>query len=242
MRDIRVVTYNIHKGRGWDGRTRISRIAEVLEEIDGDIIGLQEVLAHAGRGAEHHQAGYLAHRLGLHVAFGEARKHRGAAYGNVTLSRWAFSAQRVTDISVPGLEPRAVLRTDVRPHGHVLHVFNVHLGTGFLERRRQAPLLLQEDLLRALDLSGPRILLGDFNEWTRGLVSRVLRREFLDPDLRHYLRHRWSYPGPLPFLNLDHIYFDNHLEVEGAYLHLTRRSLLASDHLPLVADFRLRSR
>jgi endonuclease/exonuclease/phosphatase family metal-dependent hydrolase len=37
-------------------------------------------------------------------------------------------------------------------------------------------------------------------------------------------------------LHLDHIYFDHHLRVEKAFYHRSRRSLIASDHLPLVAD------
>jgi hypothetical protein len=38
-------------------------------------------------------------------------------------------------------------------------------------------------------------------------------------------------------LALDHIYFDPSLVLEGLTVHRTRTSLLASDHLPLVADF-----
>jgi endonuclease/exonuclease/phosphatase family metal-dependent hydrolase len=44
----------------------------------------------------------------------------------------------------------------------------------------------------------------------------------------------------MPVLSLDHIYFDPSLELERIVLHRTRTSLLASDHLPLVADFSLR--
>ena len=42
--DVRVVTYNIHRSRGLDRRTRPQRIAAVLREIDADIIALQEVV------------------------------------------------------------------------------------------------------------------------------------------------------------------------------------------------------
>jgi len=45
---FRVATYNIHKGRGLDGRVRIERIAGVLEEIGADIVALQEVISHEG--------------------------------------------------------------------------------------------------------------------------------------------------------------------------------------------------
>jgi endonuclease/exonuclease/phosphatase family metal-dependent hydrolase len=48
-----------------------------------------------------------------------------------------------------------------------------------------------------------------------------------------------SYPALLPFLNLDHIYFDHRLRIERALFFRTRLSLMASDHLPLVADFNI---
>jgi endonuclease/exonuclease/phosphatase family metal-dependent hydrolase len=43
----------------------------------------------------------------------------------------------------------------------------------------------------------------------------------------------------LPLMHLDHIYFDDSLDLERMILHKSRASLVASDHLPLVADFRV---
>jgi endonuclease/exonuclease/phosphatase family metal-dependent hydrolase len=39
-------------------------------------------------------------------------------------------------------------------------------------------------------------------------------------------------------MHLDHIYHDDSLELERLTLHRTRTALLASDHLPLIADFK----
>jgi endonuclease/exonuclease/phosphatase family metal-dependent hydrolase len=234
---IRIATYNIHKGRGLDGRTSIARIGRVLEAIDADIVALQEVVSHEGRTIEDHQAGYLAQRFGYFHMIGETRKHLGAVYGNVTLSRWRFTQTRHVDLSVPGREERGVLRTDIRLEPHlIVHVFNAHLGTGHRERRKQAPRLVDRDLLKALDIRGARIMLGDFNEWTRGLVTETLSKEFHLTDLRVHLPRRRTYPFGLPLLSLDHIYYDHHFQVEHAHFHTTRLSLMASDHLPLVAD------
>jgi len=237
MNRFRIATYNIHKGRGLDGRVRIERIAAVLEEIDADIVALQEVVSHEGRSIQDHQAGYLASLFGYHYEIGETRKHRGGVYGNATLSRWSFESSRHVDLSVPRREERGVLRTDVKIGHHVLHIFNVHLGTAHRERRTQATRLMDENLLRAIDIRGPRIVLGDFNEWTHGLVTRVLSSEFHLTDLRNHLRRTRAYPAILPLLNLDHIYFDHQLRIGEARFHRNRRSLIASDHLPLVADF-----
>ena len=236
MQKIRVATYNIHKGRGLDGRIRIERIARVLKAIDADVVALQEVVSHKGFSIEDHQAGYLAQQSEYFHIIGETRKHRGGVYGNVTLSRWDFEHTRHVDLSVSGREERGVLRTDIRLGTCLVHVFNVHLGTSHLERRKQATRLIDRDLLKALDIRGPRIVLGDFNEWTSGLVTRTLSGEFHLTDLRVHLPRSRAYPFGLPLLGLDHIYYDHHFCVERAHFHRSPLSLIASDHLPLVAD------
>lgn len=236
MQRFRIATYNIHKGRGIDGRIRVERIAQVLREVHADIVALQEVVSHEGGSIEDHQARYLAHHLGYFHAVGETRKHNGGIYGNVTLSRWDFELVRNIDLSIARREARAALRTDVRVGSTLLHIFNVHLGTAFRERRLQAARLVDPDLLGAIDLCGPRIVLGDFNEWTRGLVTRTLSAEFHRTDLRVHLSRTRTFPAWLPILHLDHIYYDHHLQVERARFHRSRLSVIASDHLPLEAE------
>jgi endonuclease/exonuclease/phosphatase family metal-dependent hydrolase len=122
----------------------------------------------------------------------------------------------------------------------MLHVFNVHLGTAFFERRHQARRLVAPEILLSSDLHGSRVMLGDFNEWTRGLVTRLLSTHLRSADIRRHLRRSKTYPGVIPFLHLDHIYFDHSMEMESLALHRSRLSLMASDHLPLVAELRLK--
>jgi len=45
---FRVATYNTHKCRGIDGRIRPSRVADVLNELEADVIALQEVVSLKG--------------------------------------------------------------------------------------------------------------------------------------------------------------------------------------------------
>ncbi|HTS47848.1 MAG TPA: endonuclease/exonuclease/phosphatase family protein [Bryobacteraceae bacterium] len=236
---MRIATYNIHKSRGLDGRTRVERIARVLEKIDADIIALQEVVSRDGESLEDHQASYLANRLGRFYAVGETRKHRGGIYGNVTLSRWDFERVQPIDLTVSGRERRGALRTDIRVHQRLLHVFNLHLGTAQRERRRQAVRLMDKDLLRAVDIAGPRVVLGDFNDWTHGLVTRTLHAELHFNDLATSLPKRRNYPAILPLLHLDHIYYDHHFKLLEGGFERDRLSLVASDHLPLVAELSL---
>jgi endonuclease/exonuclease/phosphatase family metal-dependent hydrolase len=106
-----------------------------------------------------------------------------------------------------------------------------------LERRAQGRKLIAPGLLADAALESPRIVLGDFNEWTSGLATRLLRSHLVSADLRLHLRRTRTYPGLLPLLHLDHIYYDPALHLETLALHRTAKALLASDHLPLIGDF-----
>lgn len=237
---FRVVTYNIHKCRGLDRRVRPDRIVNVLREIDADIIALQEVLSFANGVRAEDQARYISEELGYAYRVGETRQLRGGVYGNVVLSRLPLLAAYNYDVSQQGREERGCLRVDVGLSGHqILHVYNVHLGTAYRERPLQARRLLDEEILNTKYLLGPRLLLGDFNEWMRGVASKLLAQHFQSADLRLQLGRTRTYPGVLPLLHLDHIYYDTALNLEAAALHRSRTALLASDHLPLIADFHL---
>ena len=225
---LRIATYNVHKCKGLDGRVSVKRIADVLSEINADVIAMQEIFLK--------QARELADSMGIHCAFGENRQLMGDAYGNVVLSRHSLRSHCNYDVSVAGREKRGCLRTDVLLHNRAIHVFNVHLGTDFFERRQQARRLIEEAVLKSRSLDGPRVVLGDFNEWTRGHVSKTLSAEFESTDLRIYLKRRRTYPGIFPVMHLDHIYYDTQLDMERVTLHRTKTSMLASDHLPIVAD------
>src|SRR5205085_5847927 len=155
----------------------------------------------------------LAGELRLPLAFGEVRPLGDGVYGNAVLSRLPLLRERNYDLTWRGRERRGCQRCDFElGSGTVLHVFNVHLGTSFFERRQQGRRLLTEDVLRARDMRGPRVVVGDFNEWTRGLASRLMGRHFHSVDFKAMGRGRRTYPGVLPPLQLDHFYFDDALE------------------------------
>src|SRR5690606_10653849 len=116
--------------------------------------------------------------------------------------------------------------------------FNVHLGTALLERRYQADRLA--DYVHDQRVTGPKIVLGDFNEWTRGRATVRLSERLKALDIYPHLKRRRTYPGIFPVLHLDHIYYEGELELRKVELIRTRQSLIASDHLPLVAELRVR--
>ena len=235
---FRVVSYNTHKSIGVDRKISPARIVEVLREIDADIIGLQEVLSIPDASAEEDQARYFASQLGYHYCLGETRKLRGGIYGNVILTRVPVHSSKNYDISVSWRrERRGCLRADLQfQPSRFLHIFNVHLGTDYFERRRQAKSLVHKAILHNEELNGTRIVMGDFNEWTHGLASRMLGKHFVRADTHNGARRIRTFPGFLPLLALDNIYFDAALKLERFAVYKSRLALVASDHLPVVAD------
>jgi endonuclease/exonuclease/phosphatase family metal-dependent hydrolase len=211
-----------------DWKVNPARIAKVAAHLHPDILATQEILLS--------QATEISKRIEVPFVFGGAREHRGEAYGNAVFSRLAIMSQRNYDLTVRGREQRQCLRVSFQlPSGEAAHFFAVHLGTSFGERRQQARMLLSRDVLLAGEMQGRRIIAGDFNEWTRGLVTTMLSQHFKSADIVMHLRRRRTYPGMFPFMHLDHVYYDDDFELREMHLHRTRLALIASDHLPLVA-------
>lgn len=234
--DVRIATYNIHRSRGMDRRVSPPRIADVLREIDADIIALQEVVGAGPSGSG--QAEEIGALLGMGWVMAPVRQLRKHLFGNVVMSRFPVVHHTQYDLSWRTCEERACQRADLDVgDGRLLHIYNVHLGTAVLERRYQAPRLAA--FVHDRRIEGPKIILGDFNEWMRGLATRTLSSLFESIDIREHLRRRRTYPGFFPVLHLDHIYYEGHVEVRSVDLPRNRRALIASDHLPLVANLRV---
>ena len=233
---VRVATYNIHRCRGMDRRVVPARIADVLREIDADVVALQEVVGSGPGGAG--QAEEIGAALGMGWVMTSVRHLRRHLFGNVVLSRFPIVHHSQYDLSWRTCEARACQRADLDlGHDRVLHVYNVHLGTAVLERRYQAQRLAS--YVHDHRVKGPKIILGDFNEWMRGLATRTLSSLFESIDIREHLRRRRTYPGFFPVLHLDHIYYEGLVEVRSVELPRNRKALMASDHLPLVANLRV---
>ena len=234
--ELRIATYNIHRCRGMDRRTAPLRIAEVLREIDADVVALQEVIGAGPAGAG--QAEEIGAALGMGWVMTSVRHLRRHLFGNVVLSRFPIMHHGQYDLSWRTCEPRACQRADLDlGQNRVLHVYNVHLGTAVLERRYQAPRLAS--YVHDHRVKGPKIILGDFNEWMRGLATRTLNSLFESIDIHSHLKRRRTYPGIFPVVHLDHIYYEGDVEVHSVELPRNRKALIASDHLPLVAKLRI---
>ncbi len=232
---LRIATYNVHRCRGLDGRTRPDRIAAVLRAVDADIVALQEVVGPGPNSGGH--AEDLGAALGMGWVMAPARQLRGRQFGNAVLSKRPIAHHVEHDLSWKTCEARRLQRADIDVDGGVLHIYNVHLGTAILERRHQAQRLAT--IVSDRHLGGAKLVLGDFNEWMRGFATTLLSEKLNSVDLRDFMKRRRTYPGLFPVLHLDHIYYAGRVEIVGIHVPRTRLSLVASDHLPLVADVRV---
>ncbi len=202
-RTVRIATYNIHRGRGLDGRTRIERIAAVLASIDADIIALQEVVGASP--LRPGQAAELGAALGMGWVMAPTRHLRTALFGNVVLSRFPVRHHLAARPDVEDLRTaqrpargRRLRRVHAAPlqraHGHVAHRAALPGGARWP---------------RSCTTSGcpsPKIILGDFNEWARGLATDILGERLQSVDLRKHLSRRphlsrvLPHPAPRPHL------------------------------------------
>ena len=241
---LRVATYNIHRAWGGDGHLDPSRIAEVILSLDADLVALQEVeTPHAPAPI------VLLSRLieqGYAPVLGPTMRADAHHYGNVLLTRLPVRQRELMDLSRPGREPRGLIEirlglTDPGrsesdgPVGRSLHCLATHLGLRAVERRVQiARIAARLDAIRqGSGDTTPVILLGDFNEW---YPSRRLKP--LDARLERVAR-RATWPARWPLLALDRIWYGGSLELESSWVVRTRQTRLASDHLPLMARFRV---
>ena len=235
---IRVATYNVHRCRGMDRRSSVARVTDVIQALDADVVAVQEILrGDAREDEEADQVTFIGEALGYEFAFGQNRPRGAFWFGNATFSRFPIVRHANYDITWRRRQRRGCLRTDLElPDGRTLHVYNVHLGTSYFERPHQARRLVSRDVLKSPTLHGPRVVMGDFNEWTRGVATRLMGEEFESVDMK-LLGRRRTYPGLFPILHLDHLYYDPVLSLRAFRLDRSRLAHLASDHLPLVAEF-----
>ncbi len=221
------VSYNIHQCVGMDRRRSPARIAQVLNQLDADVIGLQEVHSENNGTGESHQMQYLAEATGRIAIAGPMIARANGEYGNVLLSRHPVINARRLDLSVPGREARGAIDVDIDTGDGVLRVIVSHLGLRVRERIYQTKRLLAGI---AKEATTPVIVLLDFNEWFPwGFPILRFNEEFgKAPHLR-------TFPSPAPIFSLDRIWVKPQRALISMRRCITPLTRVASDHLPLHA-------
>ncbi|MGC9163743.1 MAG: endonuclease/exonuclease/phosphatase family protein [Thiomonas sp.] len=253
--ELRVASYNIHKGVLGHGPTKRASILDLRAALLGlqpDLVFLQEVqflhLRHARRFSawpEQPQHDFLAQALGMYAAYRTNARTRHGEHGNALLSRYPIIDVAHCDVSDHRFEQRGLLHAQVAlPEGGPLHCIVVHFGLFAASRQRQTERLL-DYIAAAVPPQAALIVAGDFNDWHGRIGPQLLQQGLADvsaPPLKANGKTAWhqrvrTYPARLPLVPLDRIYARG-LVASEIGLGWGRGWARLSDHAPLLAALR----
>ena len=248
---IRVLSYNMHRAIGVDRLFRPERIARVLKHHEADIVLLQEVDVGVPRSRQldlakemAEAAGYPYYVTGLNVKLSKGM------YGNTTLSKFPITQSRNINLTVGKRKARGCQYSSIQLNNSSdfsqnIEVFNLHLGLSSQERVRQVGLLSQSEEFCSITPATPCLVGGDFNDWRTILgpiFTDILDFQCATNHSKGYHNPYLTYPAFTPTGGLDKIFYRGPLELikrRRCWMGITR---LASDHLPVIAEFELKAK
>ena len=239
---LRIATYNIHKGvqgLGPARRLEIHNLGHAVEQLDADIVCLQEVRKlhrreeqYFTRWPELPQAEFLCPE-GYFALYQTNARTKHGEHGNALLSRWPVVSQGHEDMSDHRFEQRGLLHAELKVGRRKVHVIVLHLGLIAGSRGRQVEQMLRF-IEREIPSTAPVIVAGDFNDWGGKLRPMLNRHGFQDFVGERAL----TYPSRLPLTQLDYVYCRG-LKPAGLEIPRGRIWWRMSDHLPLIAEFKV---
>jgi endonuclease/exonuclease/phosphatase family metal-dependent hydrolase len=259
---VRVMTYNIHHASGNDDCTDeetpegeipepdcaldLERIAQVIESQSPDIVALQEVDRFWARSGGVDQPEALAEMLGMNVCYGANLSHEADdhadephEYGVAVLTIFDISSCENTLLPiVEGEEQRGLLdaRITIDGVGEVA-VLNTHFDhKESSTRQMQAEAVV--DYLGNVDV--PAVLMGDLNAGPDDGDLDVIQAQMTDAwEAAGDGTDGFTYPADpesSPENRIDYIFAGPGVTVQTAAVVDSDLAVMASDHLPVVAD------
>jgi endonuclease/exonuclease/phosphatase family metal-dependent hydrolase len=230
---LRILTYNIRHGEGMDHVIDLERVAQLINELQADVVALQEVDSVVERTGGVDQTRVLAELTGMHSAFGAFFDYQGGRYGMALLSKYAITSY-ANHWLPEGTEPRTGLAARIRlgDSREEIIVVGIHLYRTPEQRYAQASGLVE--IYR--DETTPVILAGDFNSLPDSEVLDLLQQYWTIPEKG---ADRLTYPSDVPDREIDYIMYrpaDRFEVIE----HRVIDEPLVSDHRPVLLEFRLR--
>lgn len=171
MSIVRVISYNIHKGRSATGnRESLADLRLRLYNLAPDLLFLQEVQGRndlqSSLDAQHES---LAAALSMQTAYGCNAVREFTDHGNALLSRYPILQYENQDVSDHRMEQRGLLHAVVEIDEQQVHCIVVHLGLFAGGRTRQTMALVQR-IKELVPDHAPLIIAGDFNDWSNKLA------------------------------------------------------------------------
>jgi endonuclease/exonuclease/phosphatase family metal-dependent hydrolase len=223
--ELKLMTYNMHRGIGKDGKLDLNNTAEVIKNSNAVIIALQEVERHSIRTVFQDQIKILGDKLGMEYSYGKSINVLNGEYGNGLLSRYPIEEYEVYDL--PSFsEQRTMIRTVINIGGYRLAVYNTHLGLKEAERQEQLDFILQITGVETLDY----ILMGDMN--TKSSKLNILADFMKDSALGSEKLQQSTFVEKEIQERIDYIFISPKIEAKNYDVIISE----ASDHYPVVSD------
>ena len=201
---IRLLSYNVHRCLGLDGKLSPSRVAEVIASAEPDIVALQELDVGRVRSGNVDQAQLIADALKMNVHFHPAMRVLEELYGDAVLTDRPVRLVKADALPLKRRalfsEPRGALWVAIDCDGTELQLINTHLGLDGRERLRQVDTLLGSEWTGHPDCADPLVLVGDLNAVPMSRSYRRLARVLTG------IAGPPAFPSNLPFLRLDHVF------------------------------------
>jgi endonuclease/exonuclease/phosphatase family metal-dependent hydrolase len=234
MQTLKILSYNVHSCRGTDGKLAPERIAEVISQLQPDIIGLQELDVGRQRSGGIDQAHVIAELVKMNAHFHPAMFVEEEKYGDAILT--ALPVRQIKAGELPSFgEPRGALWVEIAFGGKMLQVFNTHLGLRRRDRLRQVETLLGPEWLGNPEAQNkPRIMIGDFNSIPSSRPYRHMAETMREVHAERGDGKKATFPSRFPLLRLDHVFVSGDLTIRDARVVSSPLIRLASDHLPVL--------
>lgn len=263
---IRVMSYNVHNFGHVDGETDKDQFAEdviqMVREQTPDILCCQEFAAYKGGVSRSKCIEEFAEEAGFQYVYYNQKNGYG---GNVIFSKYPMA--KVAEDSGFGQENTygVMVSVDAGERGK-FHLANVHLlsymitdseievltntserqdnldtiGKKVLHKLSFAFQKRSEELQTVLagmpPIEGPVIVCGDFNEPPLSYNYRQMQKAgFVDTFTKAGRGIMSTYAGKLPLLRIDYIWAKDGVKP----LAFRRSKLKASDHYPIMLDFKI---
>ncbi|SCY72390.1 endonuclease/exonuclease/phosphatase family protein [Microvirga guangxiensis] len=240
----RILTYNVRRCLGTDGRLSPGRIADVIAAYEPDVVALQELDVRRARTGGIDQAHAIAQALGMQMHFHASLRVMEEEYGNAILTHRPSHLLKAG--ALPGRtgrlapEPRGALWASIDFGGTDVQVITTHLGLRRNERLAQVERLLGPQWLGHPACREPVILLGDFNASPRSRAYQRLASRLRDVQaaIPHH-RAQPTFPSRMPMLRIDHVFVSRSIHVVRVESVRSPMARAASDHLPLMVEFQV---
>ena len=234
---LRCATWNVHRGRGTDGRVDSGRVMDAIDAqlrpLGLDVLALQEADEECRPHARILDMDRIARSTGLEYVHADARMRWGpdsdGFLGTILFLGPALQPIHTDVIDLPGHCHRGAVVVEAQHARRPVRLISTHLSLAQPLRIVQMRIIGQYLRRRP---AMQTILLGDLNEW-RPWGGLMLHPRLVGIALRGPVRR--SFPSTRPLLPLDRIVTDAPAAIRNLRAIAAPQVVLASDHLPLEA-------